>query len=64
LRAALWVVAVGLLFASFVSWPPVLDHLADAHKVILVLLALSTATAARLVGRRPVLLQWLGAPGE
>jgi hypothetical protein len=57
-------VAVGLLFVVFVGWPPVLDHLGDSHKVILVLLALSTATAARLLGRRPLLYQWLGASGD
>jgi UDP-glucose 4-epimerase len=64
LRAALWVVAFALLFVAFVSWPPILDHLGDSHKVILVLLALSTATGARLLGRRPLLYQWLGAPGD
>jgi UDP-glucose 4-epimerase len=64
LRAALWAVSFGLLFAAFVSWPPMLDKIADAHKVILVLLAVSTATAAQLIDRRSALLQWLGAPGE
>jgi UDP-glucose 4-epimerase len=64
LRAALWVVAFGLLFSAVVSWPSLLDRIADSHRVILVLLALSTATAARLLGRRPLLYQWLGASGD
>jgi hypothetical protein len=64
LRAALWVVAFGLLLGGILSWPPVLDHLADEHRVVFVLLALSTATAARLLGRRPLLFQWLGASGD
>jgi hypothetical protein len=64
LRAALWVGGFGCLALGVAPWPPLLDHLADSHRVILVLLALSTASAARMVGRRPLLAQWLGAPGE
>jgi UDP-glucose 4-epimerase len=64
LRSALWVGAFGSLALGVAPWPPLLDHLADSHRVILVLLALSTACAARLVAPRPLLAQWLGAPGE
>jgi UDP-glucose 4-epimerase len=63
LRTALWIGTFGLLVLGLAPWPPVLDHLADSHRVFLILLAFSTATAAGVIGRRP-LLQWLGAPSE
>jgi UDP-glucose 4-epimerase len=63
LRTALWVGAFGCLVLGVAPWPPLIDHLADSHRVILMLLAFSTATAASVIGRGP-LLQWLGAPGE
>jgi UDP-glucose 4-epimerase len=63
LRTALWVGAFGLLVLGIAPWPPLLDHLADSHRVFLMLLAFSTGTAATVIDRRP-LLQWLGAPSE
>jgi UDP-glucose 4-epimerase len=64
LRTSLWTGGVICLAVGVAPWPGIVDRLGDGHRVILVLLAVSTATAARLVVRRPVLVQWLGAPGE
>jgi UDP-glucose 4-epimerase len=63
LRTALWIGAFGCLVLGVAPWPPLIDHLADSHRVILMLLAFSTATAASVIGRGP-LLQWLGASSE
>jgi UDP-glucose 4-epimerase len=63
LRTALWVGALGCLVLGLAPWPPLLDHLADSHRVFLMLLAFSTGTAASVIGRGPI-LQWLGASSE
>jgi hypothetical protein len=64
LRAALWTAAVACLLVGVVPWPSVIDRLSDGHQAILVLLAVSNAMSARLVGRPPVLPAWRGAAGE
>jgi UDP-glucose 4-epimerase len=63
LRTALWVAALVCLAVGVSPWPRFIDRISDGHQAVLVLLAVSTATAARLVGSRPA-LAWLGALGE
>ena len=64
LRMALWIGAFACLMLGVAPWLRPVDLISDGHQVILVLLAVSTATAANLVGRRPLLQHWLGALGE
>jgi|tagenome__1003787_1003787.scaffolds.fasta_scaffold20956855_2 UDP-glucose 4-epimerase len=64
LRTALWIGAFACLGLGVAPWPGPVDLISDGHQVILVLLAVSTATAAGLVGRRPVHEQWLSALGD
>jgi hypothetical protein len=64
LRAALWTGAAGCLLVGVLPLPSFVDRLSDGHQAILVLLAVSNAIAARLVGRPPVVPAWRGAAGE
>ena len=59
LRSALWVGAVASLVIAVFPW-----HFGHGHGFILALFAVAAGAGAELVGRRPPLPAWLGAPGE
>ena len=63
LRPVLWSAAVICLIAAIAPWPHLLDRIADHHAVVLMLFALSAATAARFPARQAPLRQWLGSVG-
>ncbi len=64
LRASLWTISA-LCAATVVSpWPPMVDRVGHAHTVLLGLLAITAALAARLAGPSPLLRLWPATAGE